>query len=469
MSFEHPQLFRRKPCPNAEKRLQAEGITPLAARVLSARGVNNSDDIVPALRRLPPPSDLPGAESAACELAAAITASQKICVVGDYDVDGMTATAIAVDCLTFLGADVDWLIPRRCAGYGLSSALAEEAARRGANWILTVDNGICATSGIAKAQALGMKVCVSDHHRFGPKPPLADCIVHPALNKTVTPLSNLVGVGVVFYLMAALRARLNVDCDMSQYLDLTALGTIADCAPMDEVNRTLVGGGLRRLRAGAGRIGLMALTRRAKRDIGTLGTSDLGYALAPRLNAAGRLDNVDDAMQCLLADNETTADAAVRRLEKHNGQRIVLQNQALKELRATLPDTLPAGIVKFNDSWHLGVIGIVAGVISADTGRPTLVFAGTGDGHWRGSGRAPDGWDLFALIQEIDKNNPGLLLGFGGHAGAVGVNLEYSGEKHLEELFASACAAAKKPTKPGWEVDETPMTEEITKAAVCCK
>ena len=466
MAFEHSQVIKRKARPETEKHLISEGISPFAAQLLAARGIEQKDDITPALRDLPMPEELPGVQQASKALAAAVHDGERICVVGDYDVDGMTATTIAVDCLRRLQASVVWLIPNRKDGYGLSPDLAEQAAARGARWILTVDNGVSAVSGVMRAQSLGLKVCISDHHCFDEAPAPADCIVHPLLNGEATALANLTGVGVVFYLMAALCKRMNADFNISCYLDLVALGTIADCALLDKTNRSLVGGGLRLLRQKKGRVGLTTIAMQAKREIGMLTTSDLSFALIPRLNAAGRLASADIAMRCLLADDEKEAQSAVTQLEEINVQRVIIQKQVWEEVKSALPHSLLAGVVMINAKWHFGVVGIIASMLSAETDRPALILTASQDGNWKGSGRAPAGWNLLSLLKQVATARPDLMPSFGGHAGAVGMTLKNDGEDAFRRLFAEACAASAPPQQPRWEVDETPLPVLLTVEAV---
>ena len=468
-----PALTTRPADESRAAKLRDEGVAPLLARVLSAReNVRCKADIAPALQNLPAPMDLPGMPNLARALADAMECEESVCVVGDYDADGVTAAALAFSALKKMGAKATWLIPERPEGYGLSPALAERAAEQDAQVLLTVDNGASAAAGARRARELGMTVCVTDHHLPPPEgeseAPPAHCNVNPKASALPWPAPNLAGVGVAFYAMAALRAELSSrgklpsPPNLAEFLDLVALGSIADCVPMDAVNRSLTAQGLARIRAGRCRPGLLSLLAAAGKPRERLNSRDVAHVLAPRVNAAGRLNNVAAAMRCMLAESRSEAFSAAARLEELNSRRGRLQRAAADEAASRVSDPPPDGIVLHDAEWHPGVAGIVAARLGDVFARPAIVFAGgDADGRLKGSGRTVNGFNLHAALSGIRAERPGLFE-FGGHASAVGVRLRLEDLAEFAGLFSRACAAADAGGERALEVDEPPRPGEIT-------
>ncbi len=459
------KIVRREFSSGAAEALITQGVRRLAAQVLAARGITKREDITPSPSSLPPPEDFNSAMQVADFLAHSIKSKKRICVIGDYDADGMTATALAADALRRMGADAFWLIPSRADGYGLSENLVAEAAAGGAQTLLTVDNGVSANDAIRAAKQAGMTVLITDHH-LGGDCEAADALAHPHGESSA--FAGLAGVGVAFYVAAALKKIMGAELPMGEYLDLVALGTVADRAPMNAINRTLAAAGIARLRRGGARAGLMRLAETANCDIPRFNGRDLAFRIAPRINAAGRLGNVAAAMKNLLARSDDEARTAAAVLDELNRRRAEIQRKTLHQARAALPSPLPAGIVAANRQWHEGIVGVVAGSLSEEENRPAVVFTAIGDGggdDWKGSGRAPPGWDLYAIAEAAHKARPELLPRFGGHRRAVGFSL--CGEpREFAELFAEICGATAPADSPPCEVDELPPLAEITAEAV---
>lgn len=456
----------RRGSDSLRRKLRAEGVPPLAARVLSARDIAGREDIVPPLAALPPPDILPDINKFCDILAAAVRRDEHIRVVGDYDADGMCATALAAESLRRLGAKISWRIPDRVRhGYGLHTEIAEEAAADGVSVLLTVDNGVSAADAVARAKTLGICVCITDHHLPPPHPPEADCIVNPQLAKAgsaaATQMANLAGVGVAFYAMAALRKHLGAALEMNPFLDLVATGCIADCMPMDATNRALVGGGLARLRRGLARKGLTALLAQGRARAAEITCRDISHSVAPRINAAGRLGDTATAMRCLLAQDDKEAAKAAAALSALNEKRKKIVDGVMRQIAAPPPDA--AAIVAADSEWPSGVTGIVAGKLAEQYGIPAIVFARE-NGLWRGSGRAPPGRNLHSLVAAAAENAP--LVRFGGHSRAVGVSAEEV--PPFARAFAECCRrdSSAAENAPRWRVDETPPQDEIAPAAV---
>ena len=458
----------RASCEQLRQKLLAQGLPAAAARVLSARDIGGRDDIVPSLQSLPPPDTLPDINRFCDIMKNAIRRGDKICVVGDYDADGMCATALAVDCLRRLGAEVIWRIPHRMQhGFGLHPEIVEETAKVGVAVLLTVDNGASATAAIHRAAELGLQVCVTDHHLPSLPLPPADCIVNPQC-ATVggLPTSCLVGVGVIFYALSALRTAMNIEIKMCRYLDLVAVGSIADCGHLDKTNRALVGGGLELLRRGNGSIGLRVLVERTCR--GALDCTDIAFRIAPHLNAAGRFSQPELAVNLLMADNVAVAHKLVAELETLNKRRGKLVNDIMDG-----SDITPAAhsVVLYDENWPadaLGMLGIIAGRLAEEYQRPAVVL-GRQLENWRGSGRVPSGnWDLHQLLEKTAAAADGAVIKFGGHRRAVG--LEVCAPKVFADAFEAQCqqAATSNTAQYGWEVDALPPPDEITAEAVAC-
>ncbi len=442
------------------------GVHPVLARVYAARGVQGDDVLEPRLARMADPSALDGLEAACALLTDAIANDRRICIIGDFDADGATGTAVAVRALRMLGArDVMYSVPNRFRhGYGLSPGLVEELRGDAPTLIVTVDNGIASHAGVDAAHALGMRVVVTDHHLPGPTLPAADAIVNPNLAGDAFPSKAIAGVGVAFYLMLALRARLRevgwfggarTEPDLAVLLDLVALGTVADLVPLDANNRVLVAAGLRRMRAGRACAGVNALCRAAGRDPARIVASDLGFALAPRINAAGRLDDMRLGIECLLADDAAVAMNLAQRLSDINAQRRDMQSTMVEQGEATVAafvaehggDAVPHGVVLYQADWHAGVVGLVASKIKERLHRPVIALAPAepGSGDLRGSARSIAGFHLRDALAEVDARCPGLIVRFGGHAMAAGLSLALA---DLERFAAEFDAVARSRIAP---------------------
>ncbi|MCC5864494.1 MAG: single-stranded-DNA-specific exonuclease RecJ, partial [Wenzhouxiangella sp.] len=424
-------------------------IHPVAARVLAARG--QAEPVDYGLAGMLPPT-LGGLDQASRILTEALLSDQRILVVGDFDADGATGCAVAVRALRSMGARrVDWMVPDRFRhGYGLSTALVREVQDDVPAVILTVDQGISSLAGVALARSLGAKVIVTDHHLPGPSLPEADAIVNPCLRDDPFPSHCLAGVGVVFYLMLALRGRLREQGHFKRQqprldalLDLVALGTVADLVPLDENNRRLVAQGLARVRAGRCTMGVRALLEVAGRNLAWVNASDLGFAAAPRLNAAGRLDDMGIGIRCLLADTEREARALAEQLDQLNAERRSIQAE-MQQLAENQADVVSAalgepiqGLCVFDGDWHQGVVGLVAGRLMERLQRPVIAFAPAepGSDMLKGSGRSPAGIHMRDLLVDIDRECPGLIERFGGHARAAGLSLARTGLDDFRRCF----------------------------------
>ncbi|WP_142809007.1 single-stranded-DNA-specific exonuclease RecJ [Tepidiphilus olei] len=441
-----------RPTPRrALERLLEAGIDPLLARLYAARGIEHPAEADTALTRLLPPEAMKGTREAAELLADAIEAQARIVVVGDYDCDGATATAVAVRALRALGARADFLVPNRFTyGYGLSPEIVALAAERFApDVLITVDNGIASVEGAATARALGMSLVITDHHLPGDVLPEADAIVDPNQPGCDFPSKAIAGVGVVFYVMLALRAELRhrgafaarPEPNLAQLLDLVALGTVADVVRLDHNNRILVTQGLSRIRAGRMQAGMRALFQVARRDPARATAQDLGFFLGPRLNAAGRLEDMSLGIACLLEDDPSRALELAQRLEDINRERRGIEAQMREQAELAL-DALAlegrATLTLFHPEWHQGVIGIVAGRIKERYHRPVFAFAPGDEDLLKGSGRSVPGLHLRDALDWISKKHPGLLLRFGGHAMAAGVTLRAADLARFEQAFEEA-------------------------------
>jgi single-stranded-DNA-specific exonuclease len=440
--------------PRAAWTLEQGGVHPLLARLYAARGVLAMDELDDGLARLLPPSGMKGALQAAVLLADAIAAGKKLCIVADYDCDGATACAVAIRGLRLLGArQVDYLVPDRVLdGYGLTPPIAQRVKHRGADMLITVDNGIASVEGVAAANALGLQVLVTDHHLPGPQLPDAAVIVNPNQPGCEFESKSIAGVGVMFYVLLALRSELRARGVFDQQnqpkldalLPLVALGTVADVVKLDANNRRLVAQGLKRIRAGALPLGLAALFTAAGRNPRMATTFDFGFALGPRINAAGRLADMTLGIECLLTDDAARADELAHALDAINRERRDIES-GMREQAMQIVDALfdeseepPAAICVFDPDFHEGVVGIVASRIKDKLNRPTFVFAASqapGKEHeLRGSGRSIAGFHLRDALDLVAKRHPGVLLRFGGHAMAAGCTIA---EEHLD-IFEQA-------------------------------
>ena len=416
---------------------------PVVRRVYAGRGVAESAQADYGLSRLLPPDGLGGLDAAADLLAEAVTAGRRICIAGDYDADGATSTALLLRGLRALGAQhLDHVIPDRFTmGYGLSPALVDAAHAREAEVLVTVDCGIANVAGVTHAKALGMQVIVTDHHLPGPELPAADAIVNPNVPGDGFPSKALAGVGVAFYLLAALRARLGRDkLALADLLDLVALGTVADVVPLDHNNRVLVAQGLARIRAGRASAGINALLQIAGREAENADAATLGFVVGPRLNAAGRLENMGQGVACLLCDDPEAALAMAGELDALNRSRrdIEADMVAGSETARVIEDAV--GICLYEDGWHEGVVGLVASRAKQSAHRPVVAFAPSSEeGVLKGSARSIPGLHIRDAIATVDRARPELIDKFGGHAMAAGLSLQRSRLEVFAEVFDGVC------------------------------
>lgn len=449
------------------------GVSPLLARLYAARGVKDADTLSASLNQIIPPNQLTNSAAMAKLLADAIADKKKILIVGDYDADGATATAVAVKGLLSMGAQVDFLVPNRFEyGYGLTPKIVQLAATMQPDIIVTVDNGIASVDGVSEANQLGIKVLITDHHLPSDETPQAACIVNPNQHGCHFPSKNLAGVGVMFYVLLALRAELRErgtfetiqEPNLTELLDLVALGTVADLVKLDANNRILVEQGLRRIRAGACCAGISALLKVAGRDQSQVGAQDLGFYVGPRLNAAGRLDDMRLGIQCLLASEAEALDIA-QSLHDLNAERRSIESSMQDEALTSL-DNINVGdqysISLFESSWHQGVVGILASRIKEQYHRPVIAFAEGDDGLLKGSGRSIAGLHLRDALDMVTKRHPNLIVTFGGHAMAAGLTInqdkffefQQAFEDVVRELLTPADLQAVIETDGGFAADE---------------
>ena len=422
--------------------LQGTDLHPLLRRIFAARGITTPDELNYQLVALAEPQRLKGIDSAARYLLDAIENGQRILIVGDFDADGATSTAVAMLGLGMLGArHLDYRVPSRFSdGYGLLPGLVEALRDEGRlpDLLLTVDNGIVAHEGVQAALEAGVEVVVTDHHLPGEDLPPANAIVNPNQPGCEFAPSGMAGVGVIFYVLGALRALQRESGwfrerqpSLAPLLDLVALGTVADVVPLDHNNRVLVQQGLRRIRAGHTRPGIRALLEVAGRDVNAVCASDLGFTLGPRLNAAGRLDDMSVGIECLLATEETRARRLARELDALNRERrsietgMKAQAEEAVALLSLQPDGLPGILCLFDENWHEGVIGLLASRLKDRFHRPVIAFALDGDGDLKGSARSIPGLHMRDLLAALDAREPGLLTRYGGHAMAAGMSLRH--------------------------------------------
>lgn len=439
------KIIQRRPLPN--------GISvcndPLLDRLYRSRHIQNAQELDRTLASMLNPNLLSGMESAVNLLTE--FQQRKIVIVGDFDADGATSTALTVLALRSLGfADVHFLIPNRFEqGYGLSVAVAEMAVRQGAELVITVDNGVSSHEGVDYLKRHGVKVLITDHHLPPETLPAADAIVNPNLNGCTFPSKSLAGVGVAFYVMLALRTKLRemgrfdskTQPNFTEFLDIVALGTIADVVPLDQNNRILAYQGLARIRAQRCCYGIQALVEVANKDIRQLTAGDLGYSIAPRLNAAGRLDNMSVGVELLLADSMEQARALALELDDLNQTRKEIEQgmkqEALNICRnlTALRQELPLGVVLYQADWHQGVLGILASRIKDQFHRPVVAFAQDSDGVLKGSARSVDGVHMRDLLECVHSRHPDMLLKFGGHAMAAGLSIREPLFERFQQVF----------------------------------
>jgi single-stranded-DNA-specific exonuclease len=418
-----------------------DNLPPLLRRIYRNRGVTTAEELDLALAGLLGTERLGGLAAAIDLLVEALERQQRILIVGDFDADGATSTALAIRALRAMGAgDLQFLVPNRFDfGYGLTPALVEVAAGYDPWLVITVDNGISSLDGVAAAREKGMRVLVTDHHLPPEQLPRADAIVNPNLQGDQFPSKHLAGVGVIFYVMAALRARLREtdwfgrrhidEPNLAEYLDLVALGTVADVVPLDRNNRILVQNGLQRIRSGRCCAGVRALLEAARRNLPVVTAMDLGFFAGPRLNAAGRLEDMSLGIACLLTDDEREARELAAELDALNRQRREIESDMKQQALGMLDslqlsqESIPAGICLYEPEWHQGVVGIVASRVREEYHRPVIVFAAEDETMLKGSGRSIPGVHIRDLLEHVSTQNPGMIRKFGGHAMAAGLSL----------------------------------------------
>lgn len=423
------------------ERFTDTAVHPLLRRVYAARGITSEAELNLELKHLLPPGDLPDIDIAAARLAEAVRQQQRILIVGDFDADGATSVALCVLVLRAFGAaDVHYLVPNRFEyGYGLSTEIVDLAAELEPHVIVTVDNGVSSVAGVARAAELGIDVIVTDHHLPGEQRPAALALVNPNLPESTFASRAMAGVGVAYYVLSRVRAELQSQGhfdqgevpNLAQYLDLVALGTVADVVPLDANNRRLVQQGLLRMRAGQCRPGIRALVEIGKRQLGRLTEQDLGFAVGPRLNAAGRLQDMSIGIRCLLADSLGEARELATALDQLNQARRALEADMVGDAELLLAEqSLSAdrwGIAVYHEGFHQGVVGIVAGRLREQFFKPAIVFADAGDlapDELKGSARSIPGLHIRDALDLIATRYPGLLLKFGGHAMAAGLSIK---------------------------------------------
>lgn len=431
---------------------QFQGVPTFIAEILARRGVQSEQELELKLKHLLPPS-LKGLDTAVELIDHAIDQQQKIVIIGDYDADGATSTALMVLVLQEMGAVVEYLVPDRFKyGYGLTPKIAELAQQTyQPDLLITVDNGISSHAGVETAQALGMQVIITDHHLTTKPTPNAEAVVNPNQLGCIFPSKALAGVGVAFYVLAKLasyRAQQGRSTSkVTQYLDLVALGTYADVASLDYNNRILVDAGLKRIQQYQCRAGILALLDIAKRDAASLRAQDLGFVIGPRINAAGRMESMRIGIECLLAPDLETAYPIAQQLNQLNVERrqveAEMKQQAISALQHVQlqADSLPAALVMFDEQWHQGVIGIVAGRLKEQFHRPSLVFAPDEDGiHIKGSARSIEGVHIRDTIEQVAEQYPHLVSHFGGHAAAAGLTLKKDNFDEFKTVFIQSIA-----------------------------
>jgi single-stranded-DNA-specific exonuclease len=436
----------------AAQHLESAGVLPLMARLLAARGVDEFSKLGANLSNLIPPHLLTNNQAMAKLLADAIVANKKLLVIGDYDADGATATAVAIKGLRAFGAEVDFLVPNRFEyGYGLTPEIIQLAvssmpATQKPDVIITVDNGIASVDGVALANALGMQVLITDHHLPGQETPQAACIINPNQHGCTFPSKNLAGVGVMFYGLLCLRAEFRArgfyeqkpEPNLTELLDLVALGTVADLVKLDDNNRILVEQGLRRIRAGVCSQGILALLHVSGRQHQMVNAQDLGFYVGPRLNAAGRLDDMALGIKCLLTDSAVEAAQIAQQLHALNLQRRSIEADMQESANISLDDLNVShqyAISLYRSDWHQGVIGILASRIKERFHRPVIAFADAGNGLLKGSGRSIAGLHMRDALDLLSKHQPDLIVRFGGHAMAAGLSIKQKDFERFNQSF----------------------------------
>lgn len=473
-----PEIRERPVDAAARDRLIAAGCDPRLARLYAARGLDDLAALATTLSALLAPDRLQHVEDAARLLADAIGLRERLLIVADYDADGATACAVGVKALRAMGATVDFIVPNRFEhAYGLSPEIVREAARREPHVLITVDNGIASHEGIAEANRLGMRVLVTDHHLPAATLPEAACIVNPNQPGCGFPSKNLAGVGVIFYVMLALRAELRrrgafaarPEPNLAELLDLVALGTVADVVRLDSNNRILVAQGLARIRAGKASPGLAALLQVSARDPRRVSAYDLAYSVGPRLNAAGRLDDMSLGISCLLAPDDAQATALASQLDRLNRERREIEGE-MQASALALVGEVQAGdgytLALHREDWHAGVVGLLASRLKDRFHRPAFAFAGDGPQNLKGSGRSIPALHLRDALDLVDKRHPGMLLRFGGHAAAAGATLP---RERLEAFRAAFESVARECLTPADLAQTVDVDGELDAADMTCE
>ncbi len=455
----HKQIINRPF--NLEKCQFPTEITPLMARIYSARGIHDEKGLNRKLKDLPHYQQLKDIDKATEILATAITSQQNILIVGDFDCDGATSSALGILALQSMGAKADYLVPNRFEyGYGLTPEIVDTIDTHKVDVLVTVDNGISSIEGVKAAKAGGMKVVITDHHLAGNTLPEADAIVNPNQPHCSFPGKNTAGVGIIFFLMCALRTQLREqgwfnnrpEPNLAELLDLVALGTVADVVSLDAHNRILVFQGLARIRAGRCRPGIKALIDIAGRDPGRLCAADLGFALGPRLNAAGRLDDMSTGIELLLTESETHARELAVELDSLNRERKDIEASMHTEAMAELEqldlkdkENSPWGVALFQNDWHQGVVGILASRVKEKLNRPVIAFAEADNNEIKGSARSITGLHIRDTLDSIAREHPGLIIKFGGHAMAAGLSIKKDDFSRFKKAFDQAVRAQLNP------------------------
>ena len=466
-----PKITPRNYLEDTAQHLADMGISPLLARIYAARGITDKAQLETGLDRLLPFTQLKNAQQMAVLLADAIAAQRRIMIVADYDADGATACAVALRGLRAFGAQVDFIVPNRFEyGYGLTPEIVQLAAQSRPDILLTVDNGIASVEGVAEANRLNMQVLITDHHLPGDAMPDALCIVNPNQPGCAFPSKHLAGVGVMFYVLLALRAELRSrgafdsplppvgeggaqrrergEPNLATLLDIVALGTVADVVKLDENNRILVQQGLQRIRTGRACCGINALLQVARKQTAQASAYELGFVIGPRLNAAGRLEDMGLGIQCLLTDDPAEATEIAAKLDALNRERRSIEADMQQAALAALKHINPSdssSLAMFDATWHQGVIGILASRLKDRFHRPTIVFARSANGEIKGSGRSIHGLHLRDALDLLSKRHPHLLQKFGGHAMAAGVSIR---EEHFDEFESAFEAIAQSLLSP---------------------
>lgn len=447
-----PQITPRNIPLNAMQHLLDKGYSHALAKIFAARGIKDEQELETSFAHLLPFDNLKNSRKMACLLADAIALGKKLLVIADYDCDGATACAVAVRGLSAFGAKVGFIVPNRFEyGYGLTPEIVQLAKQSSPDILVTVDNGIASVDGVAEANRLGMQVFVTDHHLPGDRLPDAACIVNPNQPGCAFPSKHLAGVGVMFYVLLALRAELRNRGKMTdeqgrkllELLDLVALGTVADVVRLDQNNRILVQQGLQRIRAGRACAGINALLHIAKKTSGKVTSMDMGFTIGPRLNAAGRLDDMSLGINCLLTNDPSQALNIATQLDTLNRERRSIESDMQDTALAALESINPQNgysLTLFDDTWHQGVIGILASRLKDKFHRPVIAFAQSFNGELKGSGRSIPGLHLRDALDLISKHHPELIKKFGGHAMAAGLSIAETDLADFSSAFEQVCS-----------------------------